>query len=179
MQGQQACCKWYVRCYSMCTRLSLVSPLTSCNGSTRCHSRHGDPSPCNPTVVTSNTALWQARERKSGRSYKQYRNTPDGNEKLSSLQQSTDDIDGSLSVSLRQRQSDRLCQWASLRRLKLNRTIFCGNWQEICSGPGSLPAPSLERERERERLFERETEHLWLRQLTHGIGGRDPPLARE
>ena len=36
-----------------------------------------------------------------------------------------------------------------------------------------------ERERERERLFERETEHLWLRQLTHGIGGRDPPLARE
>ena len=27
-------------------------------------------------------------------------------------------------------------------------------------------------------LFERETEHLWLRQLMHGIGGRDPPLAR-
>ena len=27
-----------------------------------------------------------------------------------------------------------------------------------------------EREREREFLFERETEHLWLRQLMHGIG---------
>ena len=34
-----------------------------------------------------------------------------------------------------------------------------------------------ERERERELLFERETEHLWLRQLMHGIG-RDP-FARE
>ena len=28
-----------------------------------------------------------------------------------------------------------------------------------------------ERERERELLFKRETEHLWLRQLMHGIGG--------
>ena len=28
-------------------------------------------------------------------------------------------------------------------------------------------------ERERELLFKRETEHLWLRQLIHGIG-RDP-----
>ena len=31
----------------------------------------------------------------------------------------------------------------------------------------------VQRERERELLFERETEHLWLRQLIHGIG-RDP-----
>ena len=30
-----------------------------------------------------------------------------------------------------------------------------------------------QRERGRERLFERETEHLWLRQPMHGIG-RDP-----
>ena len=30
-------------------------------------------------------------------------------------------------------------------------------------------------ERERELLFERETEHLWLRQLMHGIGGEGPP----
>ena len=28
-----------------------------------------------------------------------------------------------------------------------------------------------ERERERELLLKRETEHLWLRQLMHGIGG--------
>ena len=30
-----------------------------------------------------------------------------------------------------------------------------------------------EREREREFLFEREPEHLWLRQLMHGIGERE------
>ena len=36
-----------------------------------------------------------------------------------------------------------------------------------------------ERERERELLFERETEHLWLRQLMHGIGEGPRWPARE
>ena len=34
----------------------------------------------------------------------------------------------------------------------------------------SLLLRTRHREREREFLFERETEHLWLRQLMHGIG---------
>ena len=41
--------------------------------------------------------------------------------------------------------------------------------QEMYESAGS--GHERERERERELLLKRETEHLWLRQLMHGIGG--------
>ena len=39
--------------------------------------------------------------------------------------------------------------------------------------PSSFGRHMNEREREREFLFERETEHLWLRQLSEPAAGRD------
>ena len=42
---------------------------------------------------------------------------------------------------------------------------------EECMGGREGSFWMRERERERELLLKRETEHLWLRQLMHGIGG--------
>ena len=63
---------------------------------------------------------------------------------------------------------------------------FAKPWRFISHYPvhcfrQSPPYVTREREREREFLFERETEHLWLRQLMHGheyLGCYALPLLR-
>ena len=60
----------------------------------------------------------------------------------------------------------RPAAWTRRKTRVINADV---DWRQ--TGGSLLRSHRRERERERELLLKRETEHLWLRQLMHGIGG--------